>query len=191
MSPNIDTGIGGEPGEVWGAATHDGVWDESCRRRHLTVLEHPGKPPPLAPCCMLRPQPTCCEACRGGRSSTLALALSICTQTMSACEARSTARPAYCFRHSRCSGKPRCAVGLLREAGARGGGGASPTRLVARVSKGGTPLLGDQADRLSSQVKYALRSDPLGVPPPQAPTNQIYGVYKVQDRGKSRLSLSK
>jgi hypothetical protein len=62
---------------------------------------------------------------------------------------------------------------------------------VARVSKGGTPLLGDQADRLSSQVKYALRSDPLGVPPPQAPTNQIYGVYKVQDRGKSRLSLSK
>jgi hypothetical protein len=36
---------------------------------------------------------------------------------------------------------------------------------VARVSKGGTPLLGDQADRLSSRVKYA---DPLGVPPPQA-----------------------
>jgi len=30
----------------------------------------------------------------------------------------------------------------------------------------------------------------LGVPPPQAPTNQ-YGVYKAQDRGKSRLSLSK
>ena len=27
-------------------------------------------------------------------------------------------------------------------------------------------------------------------PLPQ-PTNQIYGVYKVQDRGKSRLSLSK
>jgi hypothetical protein len=40
----------------------------------------------------------------------------------------------YCFRHSR-SGKPRCAVGLLREAGARGGGGAArrPSKLHPRV----------------------------------------------------------